>query len=732
MKTNRLAMIAAAGIVIPASAFTIYSGGGDAVLKDRRDVVKSETPMSARTSFRQVAKDAPVHASNMVKVAPQKEEYVNPYTKYGELIPVVEEDFSKMTSGSKGAPDMKTQTWNYVEPGVDIPWINMKPEYTHVPLWGGYNVFQAGGMMYMDSSHEQGHINTPYTFDFSMNEGLCVLEFEVETVDDNTSIPGLSLEGAETRNMGPTWDFMESQYTGEIPAGKHVITCLFYGGGPTTLFNIVPMDLCAFYMDNLKVYSLKQYIATPQLLKHSEYKGTSFKANWKPVDGAESYLVSVYTIDNSDPRDPITTYVVEDKPVTGNSLVVEGLESGVTYYYTVKSVKGDHISLPSEPMRVFDIEVPTMQEPAVDEANLAYTAYWDKTPKAERYNYIASRLRMAQEDGPFVLADESFENITDYEGISYDWTFDDPDPEAQVYDDFYITNGMLQRGWHATNSFPYYNSLCIDAFHYFYAGEDSGLISPELDLSKDGGKVTVTLTAAGEFRPAEETGVTDLEGNPVDLQTEAAVALFNYDETLGDFVQSELIYAHDVNKDGMSPTEMRSFTFNLTKGSERSIIGIYAVGAPGNLYIDDFKIVQNYKAGDKFYDPFEFVHWHEGEQLDVKLPACAAGHAVYHQVQSVRGMVSQGSQEFAVSGFSPRALVFDFSVGVDEFEAETGAEISLDGGALSVVAPGAVSVYSVDGSLIGASTVDGGFTCNLPAKGIYLVKVADKTVKVIY
>jgi len=732
MKTNRLALIAAAGIVIPASAFTIYSGGGDTVLKSRQDVVKTESAMSAHTSLRQMAKEAPAHASDMVKIARQQEEYVNPYAQYGELIPVVEEDFSKMMSGSKGAPDMKTRIWNDVEPGVDIPWINMKPEYTQVPNWGGYSVYQAGGMIYMDATREQGHINTPYTFDFSMNGGLCVLEFELETVDDTTPIPGLSLEGAETRNMGPTWDFMEAQYTGEIPAGKHVITCLFYGGGPTTLFNIVPMDMCAFYMDNIKVYSLKQYISTPQLLKHSEYKGSSFKANWEPVEGAESYLVSVYTVDNSDPRDPITSYVVEDKPATGTSLVIDGVESGVTYYYTVKAVKGEYTSLPSVPMCVFDVEAPVMQDPAVDEEGLMYTAYWNEAPKAERYNYMACRLREAREDGPFVIADENFDGITDHEGISYDWTFDDPDPEQQVYNDFYITTGLKQRGWHATNSFPYYNSICIDAFHYFYAHEDSGLISPELDLSKDGGKAEITITAAGEFLPAEQTGVTDLSGKPVDLQVEAAVAVFNYDENIRDYVQSELIYAHDVNKDGMSPTEMRSFTFNITKGSERSIIGIYAVGGPGNLYIDDFKIVQNYKKGDKFYDPFEFDHWYDGKQIDVKLPEYAAGHAIYQQVQSVRSQSNQGMAEFAVSEFSPRMLVFDFSVGVDEFEAETGTVLSLDGGVLTVSSPGAVEVYSVDGSLIGSSTVAGSFTCNLPVKGIYLVKVEDKTVKVIY
>lgn len=728
-------MIAAAGIVIPASAFTIYYGGGDMVQKNREDVVKTESVMTTRSSIRTEANSTSAQAPNIVvKVAPRQEQGENEYAKYGELIPVLEEDFSKMVSGSKGAPDMETRIWNDQKPGDDdyIPWTNMKPEYTHDPLWGGYNVYQAGGMVYMDQTREYAHINTPYTLDVSQNSGICILEFDMETVDDENPMSGLMIEAAETRNMTATWDIMGSQYTGEIPAGKHTVSALFYGGGPTSLFNIIPAGQDAVYLDNIKVYSLKQHIATPVARSHSEYKGTSFKANWDAVEGADSYLVSVYSLDETDPSNPIRNFVVEDKPATENSVVIDGVESGVTYYYIVKSVKGEYTSLPSVPMRVFDVEAPKMQEPAVDAENNMYTAYWDIAPNSERFNYAAYRLRVAEADGPFVIADEDFEGVTDEEGISNDWTFDDPDPEQWVYNEYYITTGMKQRGWYGKNCAVYYNSLCFDAFHYFYAGEDSGLVSQEMDLSKDGGKATITITAAGEFLPAEMTGVTDLQGNPVDLQVEAAVAVFNYDERVRDYVQSELIYAHDVNKDGMSPNEMREFTFNITKGTERSIIGIYAVGGPGNLYLDDFKIVQNYKAGDEFYDAFEFDHWYDGTQVDVKLPPLAYGYDIYHQVQSVRSMSVQGSAEFAVSEFSPREFVFKCASGVGEFEADDNTRISVDGGVLTVNASGEVSVYGVDGSLVGASTVDGGFTCPLPAKGIYLVKVAGKTVKVVY
>lgn len=718
MNTTKLLLLAAAGMLIPASAALA----------------------SPQMSVRQMSKGALSNVAGVpVKVTPVQKAAESSYAKYGELIQVLEEDFSLMTSGSKGAPDFKTIIWNEQQQGDEdfIPWTNLKPEYTHQPLWGGYNVFQAGGMVYVDQTTNYCHINTPYTIDVSDNGGICVLQFDVETVDDTTPSAGVMMEAAETNNMGRKWNEMGQQFTGEIPAGKHHVECLFYGGGKTTLFNIIPTGTEAVYIDNLKVFSLKQHVSTPVLLKHSEYKGTSFKANWEPVEGADSYLVSVYSVDSADEMNPISNYVVTDKQVTENSAVIDGIQSGVTYYYTVKSVKGEYESLPSLPMKVLDIEAPVMNEPTVAEDGSSYTASWSEPPMAEVYNYMALRERVADADGPFVIADEDFTGIANHEGITVDWTFDDPDPEAMVYDYFDITTGMTQRGWHALNATPYYNSLCIDAFHYFWGEEQSALISPELDLSKDGGKATVSITAAGEFIPFENTGVTDLQGNPVDLQVEAAVAVFNYNEKTRDFDQVELIYAHDVNPAGTSPDEMRPFTFNITKGTERTIIGIFAVSGPGNLYLDDFKIVQNYKKGDIFYDPFDFRYRFKGPEekpteVEVTLPSYAAGQKIYHKVQAVRIQEDGLGQDITTGEFSPMSLVLDPTVAVNGIEAETDAAVSLDGGVLTVTAPGAVSVYGIDGCLVAESSADGVFTCNLPAKGIYLVNAAGKTIKVIY
>ncbi|MDR2972869.1 MAG: fibronectin type III domain-containing protein, partial [Bacteroidales bacterium] len=58
---------------------------------------------------------------------------------------------------------------------------------------------------------------------------------------------------------------------------------------------------------------------------------TSFIANWEPVLGADNYLLSVYTEND--------IYILTDQPTTNvTSYTVNGLTSGITYYYYLKTI----------------------------------------------------------------------------------------------------------------------------------------------------------------------------------------------------------------------------------------------------------------------------------------------------------------------------------------------------------------------------------------------------------
>ena len=105
-----------------------------------------------------------------------------------------------------------------------------------------------------------------------------------------------------------------------------------------------------------------------------------------------------------------------------------------------------------------------------------------------------------------------------------------------------------------------------------------------------------SLLLALKLASAPVTAV-DKDGKEFTAYPQAAFALFNYNETTCDYEQAELIYLpghpNAVND------KWKNFTVNFTKGSKKSIIGIYAVYADEHLYLDDLKITQKYQGWRK-------------------------------------------------------------------------------------------------------------------------------------
>ena len=100
--------------------------------------------------------------------------------------------------------------------------------------------------------------------------------------------------------------------------------------------------------------------------------------------------------------------------------------------------------------------------------------------------------------------------------------------------------------------------ICLDGWQYYHNHTDAGLISPELDMSKDGGKFTVKVKLAGAA-----TTALDKDGKEITVNTQAAFALFNYDEAIGDYKQAELIYPEGYPK--AVTNDWKEFTINFTR-----------------------------------------------------------------------------------------------------------------------------------------------------------------------
>lgn len=538
-------------------------------------------------------------------------------SEYGEVVPVMEEDFSLMSEGSYGAPAMNAKITN---DDAEYVWNNMLSDLTHLPGWGHINAFQAGGTVCLlaDASTGGARINTPQ-LDMSGNDGICFIRFRART-DMYTQTMSMGVQAAETNNWGPDWDILGGGYVPTVTDQWQTYEAMFQGGGSTTLFLVFVegADPQPVYIDDVEVYQVKQYVSTPSVLPHSNYKGegemASFTANWTAVDGAEGYLLNVYTL--NDDRQPV--YLLKDQATTTNSFDVKNAVSGETYYYKVRATKGTHVSIESQECMVFDLAAPVMHDVS-DMEEGRYFAEWDEVPSAEVYNYLAYYDRKAAADGEFVIFDDDFSGVVNAEGEKTGWTLENP--SGMSYPELYVEN-LCQAGWRGTSYAPYDGYICLDGWQYVWNKQDAGFISPELDLSKNNGRIDIRLDLYGVY------------DNDFESQTTCAVALFNWDDAKGDYSQAELVYVDGVNE------SWQTFNVQLTKGSTRSVIGFYAVRGADNLYIDNLRITQVYRAGESLMDPFYCKRAYFGNELEVLLPAKTNGQEIYHKVNAMKTLMN--------------------------------------------------------------------------------------------
>lgn len=672
----------------------------------------------AKKAVKRVAQDAEVTEIGTV---------VTPY--------LLSEDFS-LLGGSLENPQYDADLlYDMMAGEVDNAWETLKPGYTHQQGWGCSATYPAGGQFLMDVEKGYGsaNINTPM-LDITGHDGVATIRVKARAVDGEAL---LMLEHAETNHMGPTWtNIVGTEYMIGEEWGVYEFTV--QNGGPSAIFNIVTMQMTDIpvkvLVDEVSVFQYDLHVGIPTLNPHTNYQGESFDLSWSAVEGADSYLVDLYYLIPGDywaglPDEIV--YVYQEEPVATNSWTVTGVENGQTYYYTVRAVKGEYKSLAPDPVVIFDLVNTEMTSTSEISEFGVYTAEWTEVPSAEVYNYWAYCDRVATEDGVFVVTEEDFTGVVGADGQPTGWTKEDPSYSCYSESNLHT---LAQGGWVGYNYAPYTDYICVDAWQYMNGQGDAGIVSPELDLSKDGGNIKVNLTLAAELTELgywDENNTWQSTGSDF---TKCAVALFTYDETVGDFVQQELHYIEDITFD------WKDYEVNLTKGTERSIIGIYGVKVPANLYIDNLKITQNYKAGDMLRDPFLFARYHQGTSIEVTIPERAANMDIWHKVCAVKGFEAGNDgmnaiYEFAYSDYTELALVGKAPnlSAVSLQEVGKGAFANVRNGKLFVANPVAeeVTVYDMTGSLLYSNAGNNSVEVELPATGVYVVKVGNKVMKVV-
>ena len=720
----------------------------------------------------------------------KKADGTNPYAKYGEFEELLYEDFSKLTTGSVGNPDFNTNLYDpfkrtdpYDNSQYEIPWYSFNPDYLNTKgvydsnhetdsRWGVNNGFPAGGALYMylqdddeDCEFSQCHVNT-CLIDCSKYQGDVLLQFDAFTDNAESTNFISQVEAAETNGMGPSWNVLGSLTLPEINSERKTYTILFRGADKSTIFNIVGQrgalerggDIYgnSFYIDNIKVSVLKPFVNAPENLKMKYYKGDNFKLAWDKVDGADKYLVDVYTKqvvqnDMGYTQETIGDYLLQDEETTDNFLQVNNAKNGEVYYYRVRAVKGSQVSMESnEEKQILGVVAPALE--LVDSyADSKYTAMWKPVPGAERYNYQAFAANKITEDTKLAVVNTNFEGMPYNHGFEwkvtswgneiveqYDtpkYSTTEPDPSAVT-----VTYTCLDKmsGWMAYSWALYKDALVIDGYQSFNNGNNASLQCAPIDLSKDNGKFDVTITLKGEC--AE--GYVDENNNPV--YAHAALATFVYDQELDDYVQGETKFIADTND-----KEWKTTTCSFSNGSEDMTFGVFATYAPSNLYIHDIKIEQNYKAGDTFMKSFDYYYRAEGVEvekngekylsMEIPLVGETAGKDVYHRMQSVR--LGQAANQFTSATFcesqwSKPTLVAENVVTGIEKTTEVGkksATVFMQGDNLVINNPAGeeVHIFGMNGAELNADkSGNASIKMAMPADNSFIVKVGKQSIKI--
>ena len=658
-------------------------------------------------------------------------EALNP-ADYGQVVEILNEDFSLMTTGSLGNPDKDTELWYVREDGN--AWMTMRDGYTHQSGWGGGYIYPAGGTVAIANPDEPGHLNT-CMMDLSGNDQIAFVQFDMRT-DDGQPDQTVIVEGAETFNMAPSWRVLGGSQIDGISSEWKTYTLMFQNAGAYSMFNMFHPQMTQgevlgnIYVDNFRVYQVNPYVKMPTLYGHSYYTGESFNVSWSKVENADHYLLNVYWIDETNGNAKM--YAAENQSVSDTTFTVNGIISGKNYYYVVQSVDAaGHKSFEPTPKLICDLEAPKdLTATDINQDNGTFTASWEAAPSAERYNYWAYCDRKATQDGPMRLTDEDFTGVkcpdsTLGEGWGYsmteaEWKETSVTNPSYFSMDNYVIQPINQGGWVAKNGFPLADGcIKVDGYQYVYNNSDAGLISPELDLSKNGGKITINVDLWGDTETIQYE-----DGSKVDYTAQCAVALFNWDPAKNDFTQAELIYVKDLN------SSWQNRTIELTKGTDRSIIGLYCVGSPANLFFDNLKIDQDYKAGETFVDPIVYHRWWEGTSVDVQIPIRGNLGNITHRVTAIKANPETGAIVESLPSDTEFVGRYE-STDVKSVNLLSKANVRVEGQTIVVIGNGLVQVYTLDGALVAKAEANGQARITVPS-GAYIVKTNNESVKVVF
>ncbi len=584
----------------------------------------------------------------------------------------------------------------------------LKPEFFHQPGWKGWYISygQYANTLTLEMDDDT-YIQTP-PIELSADGGKVTISFEYQMATwegqktktdkvyvqlrDRANGMDKSITGIMTNPVAVTTEWKEYKITLEGGTADCSVRfwCGSYGGN----------------IRNIKVLQVRPQLNVPVADAFTEFKGHSFIANWREVEGADHYLLSVFTLENE-----AREYHLQDQRVDGTSFTVEGLDPTKTYHYTVKARNNELTSEESNVVRCFGVPKPVIASIS-DVSTEGFKVSWDAPYNANTYQLETFVKHTAPADETYYLLDEDF-LATPYQNL-------DPDNAVRGSAYEWLDDYMLRSNWAVKR--PAYAGDCIGLDNtYASMGEYGELDGPTMDLSANGGKVTIEMRVRAK--------------NAASMSLYMVNERPKVNEFTSDVIVSRIeLWDEDSNLDPLTE-EWTNRTFTLTGGNDRSYIAIQAYGYGSLVQIDRLAISQELKAGESVRVPYRSIVTGSCEAfIDTKGEGFLQADDEFECELMGAFVPNEGQDEKTVtSDWSDIASVRlpDGKSGVESIAAESSTAVTIEGGRILVDNPeGAlVAVYNVAGTLVCSSTAAKVETPTLPT-GIYIVATAEGTTKI--
>lgn len=507
----------------------------------------------------------------------------------GSEIVLVSEDFAKFTAGSEDDPDgTELSDWN--DGTIDA-------KYTQQPGWRGGFVYQAGGCAYLDVDTEEGTgwLITP-TLNLSNYGGSFTIKFRARVASSKSS----TTDEIYVQNcfLGEYSNTVTSSQTIEGTTKWKEYTLTFTDGNSKDDIQITAKSYPIF-IDDITITQIDNgKPGAPLAQAATNVSDTQFTANWQAVEGAEGYLLSVYTLKNATEQ-----YLFKDKEVSGTSYDVTGIEANIDYYYTVCSKRNGETSSTSNTITVIRKLKTPVTLPATNVASYGFTANWQSVPQATDYAVYTILTHTAQADNePFNLFKSDFSAVKvgtidspwDYSRLGGIRVFlDDLAPRC----DWIAFAPMAAQGMFGiSNMFLDYNV-------------PGTIYSPILDLGHDGGKSTLRFNVLGR-------NVTKLR---------ICVLKDRADGKADELFKTECPVT----------TDLAEQVITLEKGEKDTYVEISIAEGTGYVLFDDLQLSQNLNKGESTELKYKYDETSDTSRR-IDTPDYSAGDVYAYTVQAFR------------------------------------------------------------------------------------------------